>query len=135
MNTFWIVMLVVGVTVALILVGGKLIVMNKQISALEQRPYSVTVTTPDGTPALPAKTVPLTLFPIGKDYIIMSVVSEHTDWLLEQINANGSVNRIYENEVLNECQFQVYLSDRVGQDDWDALFALPEKLKEIICQE
>lgn len=123
---------VIAVVITAAIIGG---ITGIAIVALEQRPYSVTVTTPDGTPALPAQTVPLTLFPMGKDYIIMSVVSEHTDWLLEQINANGSVNRIYENEVLNECQFQVYLSDRVGQDDWDALFALPEKLREIICQE
>ena len=101
--------------------------LGHRLDALEQ---PAVIATMGDAAALPAKTIPLSLHPIGTDCVIVSVVPEHKGWLLERLHANGSVVRIFESDVLNECQFQVDLSARIGQDDWDALFALPALLEE-----
>ena len=52
---------------------------------------------------LPEETLPLSLHPIGKDYVIVSVVPEYKDWLLAELNANKGVRRIFTNRDVIKC--------------------------------
>lgn len=74
--------------------------------------------------------------------LVISVAPEHKDWLVTQLTTNKGVSRFNDIStsksdgvisVIHDYRYNVYLTDRIGQDDFDALVDLPHRLDEHIC--
>lgn len=95
---------------------------------------------------LPEHTLRLTVHGAGTngrvpDKLIISVAPEHKDWLVTQLTTNKGVSRFNDIStsksdgvisVIHDYRYHVYLTDRIGQDDFDALVDLPRSLDEHI---
>ena len=70
--------------------------------------------------------------------LIISVAPEHKDWLVHQLTLNKGVSRFNDlsatksGSVIHDYRYHVYLTDRIGQDDFDKLVDLPRRLDEHI---
>lgn len=69
--------------------------------------------------------------------LIISVAPEHKDWLVTQLTTNKGVSRFNDISasksdgvisVIHDYRYHVYLTDRIGQDDFDVLVDLPHRL-------
>jgi len=67
------------------------------------------------------------------------IISRYSSWLLDELNNNAGVTRIYDATTSrliggteHDYEYHVSLSPRIGRDDWEDLFRLPEKLEKTL---
>lgn len=91
----------------------------------------------DDFPHLPPESVDLLITAEGlsTDRVVASVAPEHREWLLEELKGMNGISWVYndtpQGSTGKDFKYTIFLSRRIGRDDWDALFALPGKLKDV----